>query len=77
MFVMNKIQPNYHQGVAYIQLAQLPPDQAGRFNAWLPSKSKFTMLLEDIELQECVGYHEYERWFDHINFESEFHYNFL
>ena len=77
MFIMTKIQPNYHQGIEYILLAQLPPEQAGRLDAWLPDDSKFTLLLEDAEVRDCVGYREYERWFDNITFEASFQYYYF
>jgi hypothetical protein len=67
---MVKILPNYHHGVEFIQLAQLPPDDARTLSNWLPNNSKFRLNLEDVELDECVYYSEYESWFNTVNFEK-------
>lgn len=67
---MVKIQPNYHQGIEFIQLSQLSPHHAHRLSCWLPQTSRFRVAFEDIELEDCVAYDEYEFWFETMNFET-------
>jgi len=68
---MVKIQPNFHQGLEFIQLSQLPPEEASRLNRWLPSNGTFKVVLEDVVLEECITYDHYQCWFDWINFDKQ------
>jgi hypothetical protein len=70
--VHTKALPNVQDGVEYIHLAQLPPDQATKLNAWLSGREKFAVVLDGIILQECIAYSTYEAWYDGYTFVDHF-----
>lgn len=61
---MFKLKPLYLNGKKFIQLSQLPIRQANALISWLPVKSIMQLKNDDVELDDCVDYANYEYWFD-------------
>lgn len=61
---MFKLQPIYLNGKKFIQLSQMPLRQASMLLSWLPGKSILRLKSEEVELDDCVEYSNYEYWFD-------------
>ena len=59
---MNKVQPNFDNGIEYIRLRELPFTQAIKFNNWIAPVQIFQMRVMDKIYDDCVSYSEYEFW---------------
>lgn len=70
---MKKINPSYCNGIEYIILAHLPPNQSSMFQSWLPAFS-FTKLFDGEQIiKDCIPYETYEYWFDHFFIEEAYY----
>ncbi len=61
---MLKLSPSYFQGIEFIQLCQLPFDQARKLRNWLSDIDVFKVENEYEKYEGCVHYDDYEFWFD-------------
>lgn len=73
---MFKLKPLYLNGKKIIQLSQLPVRQATALISWLPLHGILRLKNDDVELEDCVEYSNYEYWFDTYFQKREFEFEF-
>lgn len=62
---MLKVRPRFSHGIEFIQLSELPFDQAQNLKNWL-SLNSYLKINENNELiEDCIYYEDYEYWYDH------------
>ncbi|MGF1639054.1 MAG: hypothetical protein ACFCUU_18405 [Cyclobacteriaceae bacterium] len=70
---MTKAYPQFYQGQAYIQLSQLPENQASMLKSWL---SMFNQKINHKENEERINYDVYDMWYETNRMESSALYEF-
>ncbi len=68
---MIKAYPHIDQGSGYVQISRLPLDQALRLKDWLPQTSFIKLKSDDLVMEDCIQYSEYEYWFDFLYTEQD------
>ncbi len=61
---MGKVHPHINLGVGYVEIAQLPFDQALEIRANFASSSFQNIQTQDGFIKEVLEYSQYEYWFD-------------
>lgn len=61
---MLQASPNFHKGINFIQISSLPYDQQALFFSWLPESSLIKMEINDIFMEDCAEYEDYNYWFN-------------
>ncbi len=68
---MEKVKPTYYNGLEFVQVSSLPFAQAFQLETWLSVKSYINLTLNNIKLEDCILYSEYEYWFDYCYKKAE------
>ncbi|MDN4166790.1 hypothetical protein QWY31_14860 [Cytophagales bacterium LB-30] len=68
---MDKVRPTFHNGLEFIQVSSLPGSQAQSLGEWLPISSYIKLMVNNISLEDCVLYKEYEYWFEYCYQKAE------
>lgn len=61
-----KVKPNYYKGQEFVSLSTLPYKQYSQIRDWLPVTSLIKLVIDDLELNDCIAYEEYEYWFENL-----------
>ncbi len=62
---MQKISPEFFEGIAFVQLYSLPLRQHEAICSWLSADSYHKFSLPDKVMDDCILYDEYEYWFEY------------
>ncbi|GEM_PF-1268455 len=62
--MINKVHPNFDNGIEYVRLCELPFTQSVKFKNWLSPNSIFSMEVEEKIFYDCISYAVYEFWFE-------------
>jgi len=67
---MTKLIPIFIDGKRWIQLGQLPLNQAKRFRNWLPKSKVKNLRMGEMVLNDCVDFTCYNYWFRNYQISS-------
>ena len=59
-----KLGSKEYRGIHFIQLDDLPKEQAERISEWVSSKDIFKIRTEQEIFAGCIQYKTYETWYD-------------
>ena len=71
---MQKVNPIYYAGYAYVQITSLPHAQSKFLDEHVPAVCRIGLTIDDERLEDCIRYEEYEHWFQLINPQYFFNY---
>ena len=71
---MQKVNPIYFAGYAYVQITSLPPAQSKFLDERVPDVCRIGLTIDDERLEDCIRYEEYEHWYQLINPQNFFNY---
>ena len=59
-----KVGSKEYRGIHFVQLDDLPDDQAKRISKWVPAKDIFKIRTEQEIIARCIQYKTYEAWYN-------------
>ncbi|MGB3181448.1 MAG: hypothetical protein WBB45_08660 [Cyclobacteriaceae bacterium] len=62
---MQKVMPQFYEGLEVIQVSCLPLSQLKSFRAYLSESCYRTIRVGNDVLRDCVSYDKYEYWFNY------------
>ena len=68
---MKKISPSFFRGITFIRICNLPQVQHEELVEWLPPTSIINIKIDDIILEDCLQYKDYEYWFENFFIKEE------
>lgn len=54
------------KGIHFIRVGNLPTEQQEFFKEWLPGDQLIKIMIEKKIFPDCVQYHHYNHWYDHV-----------
>ena len=54
-----------YKGIEFIELNDLPPEQAALFQEFAPKEAFIKILIKDKVVSNCIQYKDYRAWYQH------------